>query len=246
MQYLSISLLLVLSGVALADTIRLAVASNFSEPIKTIAAQYEKDTGHRLVLVFGSTGKHYAQIVNGAPFELFLAADKRRPQLLEQQGKTIAGSRFTYARGRLVLWSSNADYVDLAGDVLTTGKYQRLAIANPKLAPYGKAAQEVLERKGLWQSLQSRLVRGESIGQTYQFVRSGNVELGFVAYSQIKQAGHSNSGSYWVVPQALYQPIEQQAVLLKENTVARDFMSYLQTQEVKKIITHYGYDLAAE
>ena len=243
MRYRFICLLLFLPGFVQADTVRLAVASNFSEPIKVIAMQYEKHTGHRLILVFGSTGKHYAQIINGAPFDIFLAADIRRPQLLEQQGIAIAGSRFTYARGRLVLWSLTADYVDIEGEVLAYGEYQRLAIANPKLAPYGKAAQQVLQSKGLWEVLQQRLVRGESIGQAYQFVRSGNAELGLIAYSQIKQPGHTNTGSYWLIPQALYQPIDQQAVLLKENEVARSFMSYLQTQEVKKIITKFGYDI---
>ena len=238
-----ICLLFLIPSYALADTIHLAIASNFSEPIKTIAAQYERSTGHRLVLVFGSTGKHYAQIINGAPFDLFLAADKRRPQLLEQQGMAIAGTRFTYARGRLVLWSLNADYVDAAGKVLASGDFQRLAIANPKLAPYGKAAQQVLQSKGLWKVLQRRLVRGESIGQAYQFVRSGNAELGFVAYSQIKQPGYNNTGSYWLVPQDLYYPIEQQAVLLKENIAARDFLSFLLKPEIKKIIRQYGYDV---
>lgn len=243
MQHYFICVLLLLPCYALADTIRVAVASNFSEPIKAIAAKYESHTGHRLILVFGSTGKHYAQIKNGAPFELFLAADTRRPQLLEQQGIAIDGSRFTYARGRLVLWSPRNNYVDAKGKVLESGEYRHLAIANPKLAPYGKAAQEVLESRGLWETSQRRLVRGESIGQTYQFVRSGNAELGFVAYSQIKRPNHSDTGSYWVIPQAFYEPIEQQALLLKENTVARDFMSFLQTQEVKIIITKHGYDV---
>lgn len=243
MQYFFICLLLLFAGITQADTLRLAVASNFSEPIKAIATQYEKVTGHRLILVFGSTGKHYAQIINGAPFDVFLAADIRRPQLLEQQGIAIVGSRFTYARGRLVLWSLDASYVDAEGEVLVYGDYQRLAIANPKLAPYGKAAMQVLQNKGLWQGLQQRLVRGESIGQAYQFVRSGNAKLGLIAYSQIKQPGHGNTGSYWLIPQALYQPIDQQAVLLKENTLARNFMSYLRTQEVKKIIMQFGYDI---
>ena len=142
-----------------------------------------------------------------------------------------------------MLWSLTADYVDAAGDVLANGEYQRLAIANPKLAPYGKAAQQVLQSKGLWKVLQPRLVRGESIGQAYQFVRSGNAELGLIAYSQIKQPGHTNTGSYWLIPQALYQPIDQQAVLLKDNAVARNFMSYLRTQQVKKIIKQFGYDI---
>ena len=243
MQRHFICLLLFLPCYALADTIRVAVASNFSEPIKAIATKYESRTGHRLLLVFGSTGKHYAQIKNGAPFDIFLAADRRRPQLLEQQEIAIKGSRFTYARGRLVLWSPRTNYVDAEGKVLESGEYRHLAIANPKLAPYGKAAQEVLESRGLWKTSQRRLVRGESIGQTYQFVRSGNAELGFVAYSQIKRPNHSETGSYWIIPQAFYEPIEQQAVLLKNNAVARDFMSFLQKQEVKKIITKFGYDV---
>lgn len=243
MPYYFICLLLVLPCYALAETIRVAVASNFSEPIKAIAAKYEDHTGHRLILVFGSTGKHYAQIKNGAPFDLFLAADTHRPQLLEQQGIAIMGSRFTYARGQLVLWSLRNNYVDAEGKVLESGEYMHLAIANPKLAPYGKAAQEVLESRELWKTLQQRLVRGESIGQTYQFVRSGNAELGFVAYSQITRPAHINTGSYWIIPQALYQPIEQQAVLLENNAVARDFMSFLQKQEVKTIIKLYGYDI---
>jgi len=237
-----ISLLLLLPCYVLADTIRVAVASNFSKPIEAIAARFEDHTGHRLILVFGSTGKHYAQIINGAPFELFLAADMQRPKLLEQQGIAIAGTRFTYARGRLVLWSPRNNYVDAEGKILESGEFRHLAIANPKLAPYGMAAQEVLESRGLWKSLQQRLVRGESIGQAYQFVSSGNAELGFVAYSQINQPNLINTGSYWVIPQTLYEPIEQQVVLLKENTVARDFLSYMQKQEIKKLIFQYGYD----
>ena len=242
MRQYYISLLLLLPCYALADTIRVAVASNFSKPIEAIAARFEDHTGHRLILVFGSTGKHYAQIINGAPFELFLAADMQRPKLLEQQGIAIAGTRFTYARGRLVLWSPRNNYVDAEGKILESGEFRHLAIANPKLAPYGMAAQEVLESRGLWKSLQQRLVRGESIGQAYQFVGSGNAELGFVAYSQINQPNLINTGSYWVIPQTLYEPIEQQVVLLKENTVARDFLSYMQKQEIKKLIFQYGYD----
>ncbi len=228
---------------ALPDTIRIAVASNFNEPIKAIAAKYQQQTGHRVILVVGSTGKHFAQIINGAPFEIFFAADRRRPQLLEERGVAISGSRFTYAYGRLILWSSRTNYVDAEGEVLITGEFKRLAIANPKLAPYGKAAQQVLQNKGLWKDMQSRLIRGESIGQTYQFVRTENAELGFVAYSQVLRPNLKSSGSYWVVPQSLYQPIEQQAVLLKENTIARDFISFVKKQEIKKIIVKFGYDI---
>ncbi len=243
MQYYFICLLLIFPGCALTETIRIAVASNFNEPIKEIAAQYQKETGHRLIVSIGSTGKHYAQIINGAPFDLFLAADMQRPYLLEQQGYAVTGSRFTYARGRLVLWSPDTDYIDTEGKVLESGLYRRLAIANPRLAPYGKAAQEVLTTRGLWETLQKRMVRGESIGQAYQFVKSGNAELGFVSYAQIRRPGDHDAGSYWLIPQNLYQPIEQQAVLLKDNPVATDFMSYLQKQKVKAIIARYGYDV---
>ena len=243
MRQLYFYLLLLIPCSALPDTIRVAVASNFSEPIKAIAARYEELSDHQIILIFASTGKHYAQIINGAPFELFFAADTHRPQLLEQQGLAISGSRFTYARGRLVLWSSRKDFVDPGGQVLASNEYKRLAIANPKLAPYGKAAREVLERMGLWETVKQRLVKGESIGQTYQFVKTGNAELGFIANSQIKQHANRNTGSYWLIPQALYEPIEQQVVLLKENTVARDFLSYIQRQEVKIMISQYGYDI---
>jgi molybdate transport system substrate-binding protein len=228
----------------IADEILVAVATNFAAPMQAIVARFAETTGNKVVPVFGSTGKHYAQIKNGAPFAAFLAADTERPALLEKERVAVADSRFTYAVGRLVLWSPREGYVDPGGQVLTDGDYRHLAIANPVVAPYGRAAQEVLAARGLWEGLQrGRLVRGEDIGQTFQFVRSGNVELGFVAYSQVKRPGHPPEGSWWVVPQALYRPIEQQAVQLEDDATARAFLAFLRGDKARAIIADYGYAL---
>ncbi len=232
---------LVTAGPTAADEIRVAVASNFTEAIRAIAWRFEQQTRHKIILVSGSTGKHYAQIRNGAPFEAFFAADARRPRLLQEEGAIQPGSRFTYAMGKLVLWSPDVDAVGQEGSVLEQGGFRYLALANPRLAPYGKAAREVLENRGLWQILQHRMVRGENIGQTYQFVESGNAELGFVARSQVKRPGRPADGSWWDIPQALYSPIEQQAVLLTDNPVARDFLAFVRSAEVMEVIRSYGY-----
>jgi len=202
-----------LSLAAGADEIRVAVATNFAAPVQIIVTRFAENTGHRVVPVLGSTGKHFAQIKNGAPFAAFLAADARRPALLEEEGIAVARSRFTYAVGRIVLWSPREAYVDAQGRVLTEGDFHHLAIANPALAPYGRAAREVLQARGLWEALATRIVRGEDIGQTFHFVESDNAELGFVAYSQVKRPGHAPRGSWWEVPQALYRPIEQHGLL---------------------------------
>jgi molybdate transport system substrate-binding protein len=229
-------------GHSLAEEIRVAVASNFTAAITSITKRFEENTGHKVTLIFGSTGKHYAQIKNGAPFDAFFAADPRRPKRLERQGIALPGSRFTYALGKVVLWSPKADYVDPEASILGRGKFHHLAIANPKLAPYGEAAQEILEARGLWRLLSTRLVRGENIGQAFQFVKSGNAELGFVAYSQVKSANHPIEGSFWKVPQSLYTPIEQQAVLLKDKNAARAFLWFVRSEEMLKTIRDYGYD----
>ncbi len=223
------------------DETRVAVASNFADAMRGVVARFEQRSGHQVTLAFGSTGKHYAQIKHGAPFDAFFAADVERPRRLEEEGAGLPGTRFTYAVGRVVLWSSRRDYVDPAGEVLDKGDFSHLALANPRLAPYGKAALEILESRGLWQSLQKRLVRGENIGQTYQFVKTGNAELGFVAWSQIKRPGQPVEGSWWEVPQALYSPIEQQAVLLRDDTGARAFLTFTRSEEALQIIRSYGY-----
>ncbi|WP_455365979.1 molybdate ABC transporter substrate-binding protein [Kaarinaea lacus] len=227
----------------IADEIRVAVASNFLPTMKAIASGFQQQTSHQVILATGSTGKHYAQIVNGAPFDAFFAADVERPQLLEDKGVIAPGSRFTYAIGRLVLWSPKENFVDANGAVLTNDDYQFLAIANPKLAPYGRAAQQVLEKKGLWAQSQNRIVRGENIGQTFQFVRSGNAQLGFVALSQLMQLEKEPSGSYWLIEQSFYDKIEQQAVLLKDSPATRAFLHYVKSDEARAIIKNSGYDI---
>lgn len=230
------------SGPVAAAELRVAAASNFTRAMTAIARVFEQNTQHRVLLSFGSTGKHYAQIRNGAPFDAFFAADARRPELLEQEGLAIPGSRFTYALGKVVLWSPQVDYVDKDGEILALGQFRHLAIANPRLAPYGVAAQQILQARGLWDELSQRLVRGENMGQAFQFVKSGNAELGFVAWSQLLLPGHPVEGSYWDVPQSLYRPIEQQAVLLKDNDAARAFISFMRSEEIIKIIQEHGYD----
>ena len=229
-----------------AEEVQVAVAANFTAPMQQIAVQFEKDTGHQAMLSFGATGKFYAQISNGAPFEVLLAADDETPAKLEKEGLGVGGSRFTYAIGKLVLWSANPDRVDASGSVLKTGDFKHLAIANPKTAPYGAAAVEVMNKLGVLQNLQPRFVQGESISQTQQFVYSGNAELGFVALSQVFKDGKLTSGSMWEVPANLYAPILQDAVLLdkgKGKAAPAALMTYLKGEKARAIIKSYGYDL---
>ncbi len=237
---LSVALLAV-AGSLSAGEIRAAVASNFRDTMDVLAEQFRLETGHKIVVSNGSTGKHYTQIINGAPFDLFFAADAHRPELLEQAGKVVNGSRFTYAIGRIVLWSARHGVVVDGGTALTQGNFKRLAIANPKLAPYGQAAEEILTGMGLWQQLSSRLVRGENIAQTFQYVSTGNAQLGFVAYAQVLALAEQERGSYWLVPQSQYSPIEQQAVILRDSLPAREFFNFLKSESARKIIHRYGY-----
>jgi len=231
---------------ARAEQVNVAVAANFTAPMNVIAAEFAKDTGHEAKLAFGSSGKFYAQIKNGAPFQVFLSADDAKPAKLEQEGMTVAGSRFTYAVGTLVLWSATQGFVDAEAAVLKRGAYNKLAVASPKLAPYGAAAMEVLEGMGLTAAATPKLVQGENIAQTYQFVLSGNAELGFIALSQVMKDGRITGGSAWVVPSNLHQPIRQDAVILssgKDNAAAAALLKYLQGDKAKAIIRSYGYDI---
>jgi molybdate transport system substrate-binding protein len=239
---LLMTLVLATPGHSCADELRIATASNFKNTMTVLARKFEQQSEHRVVPVYGSTGKHFAQIINGAPFDAFFAADSRRPERLEKDGLIVPGSRFTYAVGRLVLWSPQTGYVDELGQVLEQGKFRHLAIANPDLAPYGVAAREVLQSLGLWQALSPRLVRGENIGQTFLFVHSGGAELGFVAWSQLATAAQPVEGSYWRVPETLYHPVEQQAVALKDSLALRAFMSFVRKPEATGIIRDHGYD----
>jgi molybdate transport system substrate-binding protein len=228
-------------GPARAGELNVAVASNFADTLRALAGPFEAATGHAVSISPGSTGKHYAQIVNGAPFDLYFAADTEHPRRLEASGHAVRGTRFTYARGALVLWSPYPGLVDDDGKVLRTGNFRFLAIANPELAPYGRAARETLQALGLWASLDRRLVRGENVGQAYQFVRTGNVRIGFVARSQLDRPGQSARGSSWEVPRQLYAPIEQQAVLLKDSEAGRRFLEFVQSAEALQLIQRYGY-----
>jgi len=236
---------------AKAEEVTVAVAANFTAPMQKIAQAFEQDTGHKAKLVFGSTGKFYAQIKNGAPFAVLLSADVEMPARLEQEGAAVAGTRFTYAVGRLALWSKNPALVDNKGQVLlskTTDKnsFKKLAIADPKLAPYGAAAIEVIEGMGASAKVMTKLVQGDSIGQAFQFVMTENAELGFVAYSQISTDGRITQGSAWVVPQNLYTPLRQDAALLslgKDNAAALALIKYMRTDRAKTIIRTYGYTL---
>ncbi len=243
LKTVAIMILLLPATAATAEEIRVAVAANFADAMKTLVTRFEAISGHTVVPVFGSTGKHYAQIVNGASFAAFLAADAERPQRLESEGRAVRGTRFTYAVGRLVLWSRTDDVVDPAGTVLANGTFRHLAMASPELAPYGAAAEETLRSMGLWKRLEPRLVRGENIGQTFQFVHTGNAELGFVALSQVIGPGKKTEGSFWLVPLELHQPIEQQAVLLHDSKAARHFLAFLGGAEAREIILRYGYSI---
>ena len=244
-RLLSLAAALILPALAHAEVVQVAVAANFTAPAKALAEQLKADTGHDAELSFGATGAFYTQIKQGAPFDVFLAADDERPKLLEQEDEIVPGSRFTYAVGQLALWSAKPDFVDDAGAVLKDGNFNKLAIADPKLAPYGLAAEQTLAELGLTKALQPKLVIGKSIGQTYTFIASGNAELGFVALSQVLRDGEVSQGSAWRVPDALHTPIVQDAVLLKrgaDNPAAQAWMDLLRAPETRELLHRYGYE----
>ncbi len=235
---LSALVLLVGSPMAQADDVHVAVAANFTAAMKEIASNFEQASGHHAVVSFGSTGKLYTQIENGAPFEVFLAADQKRPKLLED--KSGASGRFTYAVGKLVLWSSDAKRT-ASEEALRTGDFKKIAIANPKTAPYGAAAVEIMRNLGVYAAIEPKLVIGDSIAQTHQFAATGNAEFGFVALAQIAL---NDSGSRWLIPDNLYAPIRQDAVLLskgKNNPAAQALLDYLKSDAAKVVIEKYGY-----
>ncbi|HEY6135838.1 MAG TPA: molybdate ABC transporter substrate-binding protein [Rubrivivax sp.] len=232
------------AGAAGAAEVRVAVAANFAVPMERVGAAFSAATGHTIKLTPGATGRFYSQIIAGAPFDVLIAADDDTPARLVAEGQAVAGSNFTYATGRLVLWSAQPGLVDGQGAVLGSTRFAHLAIANPKLAPYGRAAMEVLRSRGLGESLAPRLVMGESIAQAYQFVVTGNAELGFVALSQVAVPGKPASGSSWLVPPSLHSPIRQDAVRLKAgegNPAATALLDYLKSDAARSVIQSYGY-----
>ena len=225
-----------------AAEVQVAVAANFTAPMQKIAPLFEADTGHKAVLAFGSTGRFYAQIRNGAPFDVLLAADDETPVKLEREGQ--GGSRFTYAIDKLVLWSRQPALVDGQGEVLKSGRFEKIALADPKLAPYGAAAIETMTKLGVTDTLRPKFVQGENIAQTWQFVATENAQLGFVALSQVWADGKLKEGSAWLVPSALYSPIRQDAILLnkgKDNAAATALLQYLRGDKARAIIQAYGY-----
>lgn len=248
MKCLTTLLVLTLAGwgLARAETVQVAVASNFAAPMQKIAAAFEKDSGHKAVLSFGATGKFYAQVRNGAPFAVLLAADDETPARLQKERLAVPGSAFTYAIGQLVLWSADSSVVDAQGAVLNAPLNGKLALADPKLAPYGAAALQVLQQRGLADKLRPHFVMGENIAQTFQFIKTGNASLGFVALSQVMQDGKISTGSAWLVPAALHEPIRQDAVLLQQgadNPAAKALLQYLRTDAARAVIRAYGYSV---
>ena len=245
-RLLTLTAALALSAAAQAEVVQIAVAANFTAPARALAEIFARTTGHEAKLSFGATGAFYTQIKNGAPFDILLAADDERPIRLEKQGDTVPGSRFTYAVGQLVLWSAKPGFVDGEGAVLKGGNFNKIAVANPKLAPYGAAAVETMDKLGLAAALTPKLVTGESIGQTYNFIATGNAELGFVALAQVLDGGKLKSGSMWVVPAKYHAPIIQDAVILKRaaaNPAAKAWMALMRSPNTQDFIRSYGYEV---
>lgn len=235
---------LLMGASAQADEVQVAVAANFAGPFQQIANDFASATGHKAIASVGSTGKFYTQIRNGAPFAVLLAADDETPAKLVDEGLGVKGSSFTYALGKLVLWSAKPGVVDAQGEVLKGGKFAHLAIANPKLAPYGAAGVEAMKKMGVYEALADKIVQGENIGQAHQFVATGNAELGFVALSQVAIPGKPMTGSLWQVPTQMYSPIRQNAVLLTvgaNQAAAQALLKYLQSDAAKAVIQAWGY-----
>ena len=242
---LGLAATLAMPGLAVGEVALVAVAANFAEVMERLEADFEAESPHGITVTTGSTGKLYAQIVNGAPFDLLLAADQARPELLEQQGIAVRGTRFTYASGRLSLWSADPAAFDGDGAAwLRRGGFRRLAIANPDLAPYGVAARQVLESLGVHEAVAGRLVFGENVGQVHAMVATGNAEAGLVARAYVASPRNREPGSRWDVPADLHAPIRQDAVLLmraEDNSAARDLLAFLRREDVRQVIADYGY-----
>ncbi len=241
----SLCLLLVWANAAFTAEVSVAVASNFAAPMERVAVLFQKDSGHTLKVSLGSSSKCYSQIKSGAPFDVFLSADEVIPKRLLQEGLAVEGSRFVYAMGRLVLWSAQPDFVDDKAAVLNKGNFNRLAIADPRLAPYGVAAKETLEKLFMWNAIQGKLVKGENVTQTYQFAATENAELAFIALSQVMLNGKVTTGSWWLVPSEMHKPIRQSAVLLssaKNRAAANDFLAFMKSPKAVAIMRGFGYE----
>lgn len=235
-----------MSAPVCAGEVRVAVASNFAAPMERIAAMFQQQSGHTVKASFGASGKFYTQIAGGAPFDVFLSADDEIPKRMTQEGLAVGGSRFVYAMGTLVLWSAQPSLVDANGAVLRNGIYNKLAIANPRFAPYGMAAKETLEKLTMWNAIQGKLVKGENIALTYQLAATEQADLAFVALSQVMRDGKVTEGSWWLVPPELHKPIRQSAVLLsgaKDQDAAQAFLVFLKNPKAAAIIRSFGYEM---
>lgn len=243
-RYISVLVYAFSTNIACAEQVTVAVASNFAPAMRAIVTDFERRSSHRVILAFGSSGRFYAQIVNGAPYDVFLSADQDTGKALQQQGLAVSGSQFTYAVGALVLWSASADKIDDGGKVLTQLQFRRLAIANPRVAPYGIAALDVLRYLEIEEKAEGRLVQGESVAQAYQFVATGNAELGFVALSQVIKGDTARAGSAWLVPAHMHRAIKQDAVLLRKgenNRAARELLQFMRSHRAQEIMNGFGY-----
>lgn len=242
MKLLCVVILMFLPIFAKADEVLVAVASNFTLPMEKIMAEFQKETGHKVSASYGSTGKFYTQIVNGAPFEILLAADEEHPDKLMSAGFAEAQSDFVYAIGKLALWSPKEGFIDSQGKVLSSAGFRHLSMASPQMAPYGAAAEQVLKKMELWKKLQDKIIYGENISQAHQFIASGNAELGFVSLSQVKEA----KGSIWVVSRDNYKPLKQKAALLKagkDKKTAQLFLKFIRTEKARRLIQEFGYEV---
>jgi molybdate transport system substrate-binding protein len=246
LRMLALACLALLNAVSVrADEALVAAAANFAGAVEAIGAEFTKETGHTLRITTGSTGKLYAQISEGAPFTILLSADAKTPAKLEQEGKAVAGTGFTYAVGRLTLWSPDAGKIGSDPKAaLTAASTRHIAIANPDLAPYGVAAREALAAMGLWETIQPKIVMGENVGQAFSLVDTGAADMGFVATSALQMPGMATKGSRYDVPQEMFKPIRQDAILLKTgegNAAAKAFMDYLRGEKAKAIAQSFGY-----
>lgn len=230
-----------------AAEVNVAVAANFTAPMKDIAAIYEKDTGNKVLASFGATGAFYAQIKNGAPYQVLFAADAKTPKKIEDEGLGVKGSAKPYAYGKLVLWSAAPNFVKENKDFILDASVQKIAVANPKLAPYGEAAYQTMQKWGNLEKAEPKFVTGDNIGKTFQYVSTSNAQVGFVALSQVFKDGKMTSGSGWIIPSDMYSPIRQDSVVLnpgKDNKAVAEFMKFMATSpKVRKVIESYGYGL---
>jgi molybdate transport system substrate-binding protein len=236
----------VLSSSVCAGEVSVAAAANFAAPMERIVALFQKESGHTVKVSLGASGKLYAQIKGGAPFDVFLSADEELPKQLMQEGLAVSGSRFVYATGRLVLWSAQSGFVDEKGVVLNRGNFNMLAIANPRFSPYGVAAKETLTKLTMWNSIQRKLDKGDDVTQTYQLAATERDDLAFIALSQVMRDGRVTAGSWWLVPPELHNPIRQSAVLLsgaKDQAAAKAFLAFLKSEKARAVMRGFGYEV---